>query len=73
MAGKWTTGSRQQKLIVPKRMLYYAQWEAGVAVAETYLFLGHTNRKLRGEMSKQRESYVLNLDQEQFKGIDLVL
>jgi len=25
-------------------MLYYAQWEAGVAVAETYLFLGHTNR-----------------------------
>jgi len=45
MAGKWTTGSRQQKLRVPKRMLYYAQWEAGVAVAETYLFLDHTNRK----------------------------
>ena len=34
MAGKWTTGSRQQKLRVPKRMLYNAQWEAGVAVAE---------------------------------------
>ena len=35
MAGKWTTGSRQQKLRVPKRMLYNAQWEAWVAVAET--------------------------------------
>ena len=35
MAGKWTAGSRQQKLRVPKRMLYNAQWEAGVAVAET--------------------------------------
>ena len=35
MAGKWTIGSRQQKLRVPKKMLYYAQWEAWVAVAET--------------------------------------
>jgi len=35
MAGKWTTGSRQQKLRVPKRMLYNAQWEAWVAVEET--------------------------------------
>ena len=35
MAGKWTTGSRQQKLRVPIRMLYHAQWEAWVAVAET--------------------------------------
>ena len=35
MEGKWTTGSRQQKLRVPKRMLYNAQWEAWVAVAET--------------------------------------
>jgi len=35
MAGKWTTGSRQQILRVPKRMLYNAQWEAWVAVAET--------------------------------------
>jgi len=35
MAGKWTTGSRQQKLRAPKRMLYNAQWEAWVAVVET--------------------------------------
>jgi hypothetical protein len=35
MAGKWTTGARQQKLRVPKRMLYNAQWKAWVAVAET--------------------------------------
>jgi len=35
MAGKWTAGSRQQKLRVPKRMLYNAQWESWVAVAET--------------------------------------
>ena len=30
-----SAGSRQQKLRVPKRMLYNAQWEAWVAVAET--------------------------------------
>jgi hypothetical protein len=35
MAGKWATGARQQKLRVPKRMLYHAQWEEWVAVAET--------------------------------------
>jgi hypothetical protein len=39
------TGSRQQKLRVSKRMLYYTQCETGVAVAETYLFLGHAIRK----------------------------
>jgi hypothetical protein len=35
MAEKLTTGSRQQKLRVPKRMLYNAHWEAWDAVAET--------------------------------------
>ena len=35
MAGKWTTNSRQQKLRVPEKMLYNAQWQAWVAVAET--------------------------------------
>jgi hypothetical protein len=45
MAGKSTTGSRQQKLRVPKRMLYNAQWKAWVAVAETSLFIGAYDRK----------------------------
>ena len=45
MAGKWTAGSRQQKLRVPKRMLYNAQWEAWVAVAETQLLIGAYDRK----------------------------
>ena len=31
MAAKFTTGSRQQKLTVPERMLYSPQWEAWVA------------------------------------------
>ena len=34
MAGKFTTGSRQQKIAVPERMLYAAQWDAWVAVGE---------------------------------------
>ena len=54
MAGKWTTGSRQQKLRVPKRMLYNAQWEAWVAVAETQLFIEAYDRKFdkRGDKIK---------------------
>ena len=35
MAGKWTSGARQQKLRVPERTLYHAQWDAWVAVGET--------------------------------------
>ena len=35
MAGKWTSGARQQKLRVPERTLYNAQWDAWVAVGET--------------------------------------
>ncbi len=35
MAAKFTTGSRQQKLTIPNRMLYTAQWDAWVAVSET--------------------------------------
>ena len=35
MAGKWTRGARQQKLRVPERTLYHAQWDAWVAVGET--------------------------------------
>jgi len=35
MAGKWTSGARQQKLSVPERTLYHAQWDAWVAVGET--------------------------------------
>lgn len=34
MAGKFTTGSRQQKLTVPEQMLYCSQWDAWVAVGE---------------------------------------
>ena len=29
MAGKWTSGARQQKLRVPERTLYNAQWDDG--------------------------------------------
>ena len=50
MAGKWKTGSRQQKLSIPKRMLYNGQWEACV--------------NLIREMTKQGVRYVLNLDQD---------
>ena len=32
VAGKYNTGSRQQKLIVPEQMLYSAQWDDWVAV-----------------------------------------
>lgn len=32
MAGKYTTGGRQQKLSVPKRMLYSTQWDDWVSV-----------------------------------------
>ena len=53
-------------------MLYNAQWEAWVAVAETQLFIGAYDRNLRREMSKQRERYVLNLDQNIQKGINRV-
>ncbi len=35
VAAKFTTGSRQQKLTVPDRMLYATQWDAWVAVGET--------------------------------------
>ncbi|HIP83159.1 MAG TPA: IS1380 family transposase [Desulfocapsa sulfexigens] len=35
MAGKFTTGSRQQKLTIPDRMLYTAQWDDWVAVGES--------------------------------------
>ena len=34
MAAKFTTGGRQQKLMVPERMLYAPQWDAWVAVGE---------------------------------------
>jgi len=34
MAAKFTTGSRQQRLYVPKRMLYATQWNAWVALGE---------------------------------------
>jgi hypothetical protein len=34
MAAKLTTGSRQQKLVLPERMLYGLQWDAWVAVGE---------------------------------------
>ena len=37
MAGKWTSGARQQKLRVPERTLYNAQWDAWVAVGETWI------------------------------------
>lgn len=35
MAAKFTTGSRQQKLTVPERMLYTPQWNAWVEVGES--------------------------------------
>jgi hypothetical protein len=35
MAAKFTTGGRQQKLTIPDRMLYTAQWDDWVAVGET--------------------------------------
>ena len=35
MAAKFTTGSRQQKLTVPERMLYTPQWDDWVAVGES--------------------------------------
>jgi hypothetical protein len=34
MAAKFTTGGRQQRLTVPERMLYTAQWDAWVAVGD---------------------------------------
>ncbi len=34
MAAKLTTGGRQQKLTIPDRMLYTAQWDAWVAVSD---------------------------------------
>ena len=34
MAAKFTTGSRQQKLTVPERMLFSPQWDAWVAVGD---------------------------------------
>ena len=37
MAGKWTSGTGQQKLRVPESTLYHAQWDAWVAVGETWL------------------------------------
>ena len=37
MAGKWTSGARQQKLRVPERTLYNAQWDAWVAVRENWI------------------------------------
>lgn len=35
MAAKFTTGSRQQKMTVPERMLYSAQWDSWAAVGES--------------------------------------
>ena len=35
MAGRFSCGSRQQKMTVPDRMLYSAQWDAWVAVGES--------------------------------------
>ena len=37
MAGKWTSGARQQKLRVEERTLYDAQWDAWVVVGETWI------------------------------------
>ena len=34
MAGKWTSGARQQKLRVVETILYKAQWDAWVVVGD---------------------------------------